>query len=91
MTTRTSAHCLRGCSPVRGMVALPVAAPQMELLTMQPFDAVLCDHRLPDTDSMQLLGKIEAIGSASIAFIVITGYSDVRIAVELIRAVRSTT
>ncbi|MBL0127624.1 MAG: sigma-54-dependent Fis family transcriptional regulator [Flavobacteriales bacterium] len=56
----------------------------MELLTMQPFDLVLCDHRLPDTDSMQLLGKIKQL-DPSIAFIVITGYSDVRIAVELIR------
>ncbi len=56
----------------------------MELLTEQPFDLVLCDHRLPDTDSMQLMERIKQL-HPSIAFIVITGYSDVRIAVELIR------
>ena len=61
----------------RGAIAL-------ELLGKEKFDLVLCDHRLPDTDSLQLLDKMKQL-DPSLAVIIITGYSDVRIAVELIR------
>ena len=59
-------------------------ATALELLTAQKFDVILCDHRLPDTDSLKMLDRIKELDPAA-AVIIITGYSDVRIAVELIR------
>lgn len=55
-----------------------------ELLKKQRFDVVLCDHRLPDTDSLEMLQHIKSV-SRDTAVIIITGYSDVRTAVELMR------
>lgn len=55
-----------------------------ELLKEHRYDLVLCDHRLPDTDSAQMLQHIKGI-SRETAVIIITGYSDVRTAVELMR------
>lgn len=55
-----------------------------ELLRGSRFDLVLCDHRLPDTDSAEMLGFIKGL-SRDTAVIIITGYSDVRMAVELMR------
>ena len=54
------------------------------ILAEKQFDLVLCDHRLPDTDAVQMLQHIRGI-SSSIQVIIITGYSDVRLAVDLIR------
>jgi two-component system response regulator HydG len=48
------------------------------------FDLVLCDHRLPDTDSLEMLQFIKS-ASRETQVIIITGYSDVRTAVELMR------
>ncbi len=56
----------------------------VELLKENKFDAILCDHRLPDTDSLKMLDQIRTLNPEA-ATIIITGYSDVRIAVELIR------
>ena len=56
----------------------------VELLREQPFDVVLCDHRLPDADSFKMLEEIRTLNPNATS-IIITGYSDVRIAVELIR------
>jgi two-component system response regulator HydG len=55
-----------------------------EMIAAQRFDLVLCDHRLPDTDAPRML---EHIRSASVGtqVIIITGYSEVRLAVELMR------
>lgn len=59
-------------------------ATAVELLKENKFDAILCDHRLPDTDSLKMLDQIRTLNPEA-ATIIITGYSDVRIAVELIR------
>ncbi|MBC7450383.1 MAG: sigma-54-dependent Fis family transcriptional regulator [Cytophagales bacterium] len=49
------------------------------------FDLVLCDFRLPDIDGKQMLSEIKTL-DATVQVIIITGYSDVRIAVQLIKA-----
>ena len=55
-----------------------------ELMSGQRFDLVLCDHRLPDTDGLQMVQHIRAT-SPRTQVIIITGYSEVRLAVELMR------
>ena len=45
------------------------------------FDLVLCDYRLPDYTGVELLQKMKVL-SPTVAVIIITGYSDVRTAVE---------
>ena len=55
-----------------------------DLLKQKHYDLVLCDHRLPDTDSVEMLQHIKGI-SRDTAVIIITGYSDVRTAVDLMR------
>ncbi|MDX9750351.1 MAG: sigma-54 dependent transcriptional regulator [Flavobacteriales bacterium] len=54
------------------------------LLAGTPFDLVLCDHRLPDTDGLEMLQHIRSV-SPRTRVIIITGYSEVRLAVELMR------
>lgn len=56
----------------------------LALLKEHRFDLILCDHRLPDSDSLEMLGHFRE-GAPGVPVIVITGYSDVRIAVELMR------
>jgi two-component system response regulator HydG len=48
------------------------------------FDVVLCDFRLGDMDGRKVLQKIKSINS-KVVVIIITGYSDVKMAVEVIR------
>jgi two-component system, NtrC family, response regulator HydG len=48
-------------------------------------DLVLCDFRLPDADGKQMLQDIKAI-QQSIQVVFITGYSDVRVAIQLIKS-----
>jgi two-component system response regulator HydG len=55
-----------------------------ELLGEHSFDLVLCDHRLPDTDGLQMLQHVRST-SPGTQVIIITAYSDVRLAVELMR------
>lgn len=55
-----------------------------EILQEQRFDLILCDHRLPDTDGLKMMQHIRSV-SPTTQVIIITGYSEVRLAVELMR------
>ncbi|MES2762621.1 MAG: sigma-54 dependent transcriptional regulator [Bacteroidota bacterium] len=48
------------------------------------FDIVFCDFRLPDTDGKELLVNIKELNPKT-QVIIITGYSDVKIAVDVIK------
>lgn len=47
-------------------------------------DIVLCDFRLPDAEGMEVLDRIRSI-DAGAKVIIITGYSDVKVAINCIR------
>ena len=55
-----------------------------EIMESQRFDLILCDHRLPDTDGLKMMQHIRSV-SPRTQVIIITGYSEVRLAVELMR------
>ena len=52
--------------------------------TENKFDVVLCDFRLGDMDGRKVLEKVKAI-NPQVVVIIITGYSDVKMAVEVMR------
>src|SRR6201995_1199203 len=56
----------------------------MELLKNASFDLVLCDFRLEDTDGREMLKSIKTQYPKT-GVIIITGYSDIKMAVELIK------
>ena len=56
----------------------------LEYLGREPFDLVLCDFRLEDTDGREILKKIKK-HYPNTGVIIITGYSDIKMAVELIK------
>lgn len=56
----------------------------LELLSKEEFNLVLCDFRLEDTDGREILKKVKA-SYPTIGVIIITGYSDIKLAVELIK------
>ena len=56
----------------------------MECLKNGHFDLVLCDFRLEDTDGRQMLKSIKKQYPQT-GVIIITGYSDIKMAVELIK------
>jgi two-component system response regulator HydG len=56
----------------------------MELLKNGSFDLVLCDFRLEDTDGREMLKNIKTQYPKT-GVIIITGYSDIKMAVELIK------
>jgi two-component system response regulator HydG len=56
----------------------------LEVLGSNKFDLVFCDFRLPDTDGREILQKIKALYPET-QVIIITGYSDVKIAVDVIK------
>lgn len=56
----------------------------LKILRTNDYDLILCDYRLPDFNGVELLRKIKLL-KPSVAVIIITGYSDVRTAVETFR------
>lgn len=56
----------------------------LALFKKEIYDLVICDFRLPDTTGLEMLKQIRAIRQ-SIPVIIITAYSDVRMAVKLIQ------
>lgn len=56
----------------------------LQMLRGSQYDLILCDYRLPDLTGVEMLRKIKLL-QPSVAVIIITGYSDVRTAVETFR------
>lgn len=59
-------------------------AQALKMLKETPYDLILCDYRLKDTDGAQLLSDIRTLSPQTVV-IIITGYSDVRIAVDMVK------
>ncbi|MDQ3051480.1 MAG: sigma-54 dependent transcriptional regulator [Bacteroidota bacterium] len=57
----------------------------LDLLQKSKFDLLICDFRFGDTDGMEVLSKIHEAG-LDLPVIIITGYSDIKMAVNVIRA-----
>ncbi|QQL49754.1 sigma-54-dependent transcriptional regulator [Mucilaginibacter ginkgonis] len=66
------------------VAAATSGASGMEYLQQGNFDLVLCDFRLEDTDGREMLKNIKSQYPQT-GVIIITGYSDIKMAVELIK------
>ena len=67
-----------------GVETASSAARGIALFRENPFDVVLCDYRLGKQDGREVLQAVKALRPATIV-IIITGYGDIRLAVELIK------
>ena len=56
----------------------------LDIMTKEQFNLVLCDYRLEDTDGREMLRTIKTTYPDT-GVIIITGYSDIKLAVELIK------
>jgi two-component system, NtrC family, response regulator HydG len=54
------------------------------LLRKDTFELVICDFKLPDIDGLEILRRIKVLNPTT-AVIIITGYSDVRVAVQAVK------
>ncbi len=56
----------------------------LKMIQSEAFDLVICDFRLPDHTGLEMLERIKIL-QKDLQVIIITGYSDVRIAVEALK------